>query len=89
MGLVDEVKAIAAVILEFSGNALTPCMAGIRYYTPAYYAKYRTDTMAVLAIWLPTGAHVFLIGAPVTRTQQATVPKWDALNLQYDADRDR
>ena len=72
-----------AVMLEFSGNALTRCMAKVGYYTPAYYAKYRADTMAAIATWVPTGAHVFLVGAPVTRKQQQSVPNWDALNLQY------
>ena len=72
-----------AVMLEFSGNALTRCMANVGYYTRAYYAKYRADTMAAIGIWVPTGAHVFLIGAPVTRQQQESVPNWDALNLQY------
>jgi hypothetical protein len=74
---------VEAVILEFSGNALTPCMAGIEYYTPAYYAKYRADTMAAIAIWVRADAHVFLMGAPVTRAQQGSVPQWDALDLQY------
>ena len=74
---------VEAIILEFSGNALTPCMAGLSYYTPAYYAKYRADTMAAISTWVRTGAHVFLIGAPVTRQQQESVPLWDALNLQY------
>ncbi len=74
---------VEAVILEFSGNSLTPCMAGLSYYTPAYYAKYRADTMAAISTWVRTGAHVFLIGAPVTRQQQESVPLWDALNLQY------
>ena len=72
-----------AVVLEFSGNALTACMAGIGYNTPAYYAKYRADTLAAIAIWVPAGAHVFLVGTPVTRAQQAFDPNWDALDLQY------
>jgi hypothetical protein len=74
---------LEAVLLEFSGNATTPCMSGVGSYTPAYYAKYKADTMAAIALWVPTGAHVFLIGAPVTREQQDAVPHWDALNLQY------
>jgi hypothetical protein len=74
---------LEAVMLEFSGNAMTSCMAGVRYYTPAYYAKYRADAMAALSIWVPTGVHVFLVGAPVTRAQAASVRGWDALNLQY------
>jgi len=72
-----------AVMLEFSGNALTRCMAHVGFYTPAYYAEYRADTMEAIAIWVPTGAHVFLIGAPVTREQQKSVPHWNALNLHY------
>lgn len=72
-----------AVVLEFSGNALTPCMAGIVDYTPAYYARYKTDTMAAIAIWVSTGARVFLVGAPVTRAQQASVHDWGALDAQY------
>ena len=72
-----------AVVLEFSGNALTPCMAGIADYTPAYYAKYRADTMTAISIWVPTGAHVFLVGSPLTRAQQASVRNWDALDRQY------
>ena len=74
---------VEAVMLEFSGNAQTRCMAGVGYYTPAYYAKYRADTLAAIAIWARTGAHVFLVGAPVTRRQQETVPRWDTLDLQY------
>lgn len=74
---------VKAVMLEFGGNAITPCMAGVGYYTPAYYAKYRADTMAAIAIWVDTGAHVFLIGTPVTRAQQESVSHWDALNLQF------
>ena len=72
-----------AVMLEFSGNEVTRCMAGIRDYTPAYYVKYKADTMAAIAIWVPTGAHVFLVGAPVTRAQQASVRNWNALGAQY------
>jgi len=73
-----------AVILEFSGNALTSCMAGIRVDSPAFYAKYRADTLAAVALWVSAGAHVFLVGSPVTRAQQAADPDWDALNLQYE-----
>ena len=63
-----------AVMLEFSGNALTRCMAKVGYYTPAYYAKYRADTMAAIGTWAPTGAHVFLVGAPVTRGNSSPCP---------------
>jgi hypothetical protein len=72
-----------AVELQFSGNALTPCMKGLKPGTPAYYSKYRTDTEAAIKIFVPSGAHVYLISAPVTRSQQAD-PNWhDTLNRQY------
>jgi hypothetical protein len=74
-----------AVELEFSGNAITPCMKGYIPATPAYYEKYRTDTLAAIGIFVPGGAHVFLIGAPIARSQQTSSPDWDRINQQYVA----
>jgi hypothetical protein len=71
-----------AVELEFSGNNLTPCMKGYERYTPRYYEKYRDDTMRAIHIFTAGGAHVFLIGAPITRTE--SVPDWRRLNQQYE-----
>jgi len=71
------------VVLQFSGNALTPCMEGYVPYTASYLEKYRIDTEKALDIFVPGGAHVFLVGAPITREQQESVPGWDALNRQY------
>jgi hypothetical protein len=71
-----------AVQLEFSGNALTPCMKGYSPGSPAYYDKYRADTLAAIEIFVPGGAHVFVIGAPISKTGQSD-PNWDRLNLQY------
>jgi hypothetical protein len=51
----------------------------------AYYQKYRTDTLAAIGIFVPGGAHVFLIGAPIARSQPASNPNWDRLNQQYVA----
>jgi hypothetical protein len=73
----DEVE------LEFSGNALTPCMKGYVPGSPAYLAKYQHDTLAAIGIFRPSGAHVFLIGAPIGRSQQSSDPGWDRLNQQY------
>jgi hypothetical protein len=72
-----------AVELEFSGNALTPCMKGLARPEPAYYAKYRADTEAAIKIFVPAGAHVYLIGTPITRAQSLSGPNWNALNVQY------
>jgi hypothetical protein len=72
-----------AVELQFSGNALTPCMKGFEPGTPGYYSKYRADTQAAIKIFVPSGAHVYLIGAPISRSEQAD-PSWhDTLNRQY------
>jgi hypothetical protein len=73
------------VQLMFSGNALTQCMRGYPFGSQAYYDKYRADTQAAINIFVPPGAapaHVFLIGAPITRSQQSN-PDWDRLNRQY------
>lgn len=72
-----------AVELEFSGNNLTPCMSGYQSYSTAFYEKYRADTLKAIDIFVPAGAHVYLIGAPITRQQQQSVPGWQRLNLQY------
>jgi hypothetical protein len=72
-----------AVELEFSGNNLTPCMKGHELYSPSFYEKYRTDTLAAIEIFVPHGAHVYLIGAPITRAQ-VSVPDWQRLNQQYE-----
>jgi hypothetical protein len=72
-----------AVQLEFSGNNLTPCMKGYELYSPEYYEKYRADTLSAIEIFTAGGAHVFLIGAPITRAQRS-VPDWQRLNMQYE-----
>jgi hypothetical protein len=72
-----------AVDIQFSGNALTPCMAGYAPPSEAYYQKYRSDTLTAINIFAPSGAHIYLIGAPISRSQQESEPNWDALNKQY------
>jgi hypothetical protein len=72
-----------AVDIQFSGNALTPCMADYVSPSEAYYEKYRTDTLAAINVFAPSGAHIYLIGAPISRSQQESEPNWDALNKQY------
>lgn len=72
-----------AVEIEFSGNNLTPCMSGLALYSPQYYAKYEDDTMRAIDIFTAGGAHVLLVGAPITKAQQS-VPDWQHLNQQYE-----
>jgi hypothetical protein len=81
MSEVEATHHPIAVELQFSGNALTPCMEGFTA-GQTYYDKYRADTEAAIKIFVPAGAHVYLIGAPITKSQQSD-PNWDQLNTQY------
>ncbi|HVM66863.1 MAG TPA: hypothetical protein VMU14_18490, partial [Acidimicrobiales bacterium] len=57
-----------AVVIEFSGNALTPCMKaldGSPLTTEAYFAKYLQDTETVRGIF-PPATLLFLAGSPTT-----------------------
>ena len=59
-----------AVVIEFSGNALTPCMhdANSAPLTgDAYYAKYLEGATEALAIFSRSGTRVYFVGAPLTR----------------------
>jgi hypothetical protein len=53
-----------AVVLEFSGNDYTPCMAGEQTGSPQYLAKIRTDTQAAIDLLRADGLEVFLVGIP-------------------------
>ena len=53
-----------AVVLEFSGDNFTPCMAGDPIGSAQYYAKYKSDMQAAIDIFRPYGTEVFLIGVP-------------------------
>jgi hypothetical protein len=60
-----------AVVVEFSGNALTPCMqdaAGTPLSGDAYFQRYGSDAEAVVTTFLPTGAQLFFAGAPISRS---------------------
>ena len=59
-----------AVVVEFSGNAFTPCMkdaTGAALTGDAYLARYEADAETVMAIFEPIGARVFFAGAPIGR----------------------
>ena len=51
-----------AVLIQFSGNALTPCMLT----GEAHDARYRADAQAAIGIFAAVD-HVFVVGAPVDR----------------------
>jgi hypothetical protein len=73
-----------AVELEFSGNNLSACMKGYDLYTPAYYQKYRDDTLTAIGIFSSGDTHIYLVGAPITK-KQLSVPNWRTLNNTYQA----
>jgi len=73
-----------AVVVEFSGNALTPCMkdrTGHGLTGEAYFEKYTEDTRSVVQIFGPT--LVYFIGAPISRRADelgdSTVERLDAI----------
>jgi hypothetical protein len=62
-----------AVVVEFSGNALTPCMEALDdrpLSGAAYFAKYAADAAAVLRIFTPRHAIVLFAGAPISRSAE-------------------
>jgi hypothetical protein len=64
-----------AVVVEFSGNALTRCMRaldGSALAGAAYFEKYAADAAAVLDIFTPGHALVFFAGAPISRRAERT-----------------
>ena len=61
-----------AVVVEFSGNAITPCMTdasgqSLAADTASYHERYLVDAREVLSIFEATGTRVYFAGAPITR----------------------
>jgi len=91
----DEMRADAArlrpsaVVVEFSGNALTPCMmdaAGqsLAVSPSAYHGKYAADAHEVVSIFSATGTRVYFAGAPKTlRAEEIGDPESGWLNTLY------
>jgi hypothetical protein len=60
------------VVIEFSGNALTPCTAGLdgrslAFHPDALEARYAEDAAEVVSIFSAVGARVLFAGSPVAR----------------------
>ncbi len=73
-----------AVVIEFEGNNMTPCMDHEARGTRAYFDKYRTDAARAVGDFVPGGTHVYLIGAPVTLAEWAHhQTDWMVLNGIY------
>ena len=54
-----------AVVLAFSGDAFSPCMAGYQLGRAPYFAKYQSDTQTAIDIFRAIGTKVVLVGLPV------------------------
>ena len=64
-----------AVVIEFSGNAFTPCMrdlAGRPLSGPAYFEKYSGDARTALGIFAKVDSRVYLAGSPLGRLAEQT-----------------
>ena len=64
-----------AVVVEFSGNALTECMRaldGSALSGEAYLTKYRQDADEVVRIFSAVGARVYFAGSPISKSAQAS-----------------
>ena len=76
-----------AVVLEFSGNALTPCMRGpdgAPLSGLGYFYKYAADAKEALQIFAPGGALVYFAGSPIShRAELAGDPTTPALHRIY------
>jgi hypothetical protein len=75
------------VIIEFSGNALTPCMHddnNAPLISEAYFSKYVHDAGEALRIFTPTGAAVYFVGTPISRhATEVHDPDAGRLNTLY------
>jgi hypothetical protein len=78
-----------AVVVEFSGNALTPCMRALdrsMLSGAAYFEKYAADAATVLDIFTPGHTLVFFAGAPISRGAERTDdPTAATLHAMYAA----
>jgi hypothetical protein len=79
-----------AVVVEFSGNALTPCMSDAAGVSLAlspddYRRRYAEDAQAVLDIFGAAGTRVYFASAPKSRqAEEARDPEAGWLNALYE-----
>ena len=76
-----------AVVIEFSGNAFTPCMQNADGTPPTpdqYFDRYRDAATEALRIFAPSGTHVYFVGTPINRHAAETHdPNAGLLNHLY------
>jgi hypothetical protein len=75
------------VVIEFSGNAFTPCMQdenGAAVTGDDYFDRYRDAATEALRIFAPSGTHVYFVGTPISRsTMESHNPDAGRLNRLY------
>jgi hypothetical protein len=78
-----------AVVFEFAGNNVTPCMQGPSgpLTGAALAQKYRDDARAATGIFAGAGVRVHWIGAPPIATAEA--PDFELVRRLYEAEPDR
>ena len=80
----------SVVVVEFSGNALTPCMMGpdgvsLLATRDVYFDKYARDAAEVLAIFSASPTRVVFVGAPISRrAEESRDPEANRLNRMYE-----
>ena len=82
-GLLTAAKSrvLSVAVIDFSGNALTPCMTGAPVGTPAYFARYHIDIWVATMALVSSGTNVVLAGSPETFKQaQQGGTSWEWLN---------
>jgi hypothetical protein len=52
-------------VLAFSGDAFSPCMAGVQLGSLQYYARYKDDARTAISIFGSVGTRVVLVGVPL------------------------
>jgi hypothetical protein len=75
-----------AVVIQFSGNALTPCMSGSDGSSlkgRAYFDRYEADAEAAIAKFAGTDTQVIFAGAPLAENDQGDY-KGGFLNAIYE-----
>lgn len=80
----DAELAPDLVVLQFSGNTFTPCMAGITGEGPDWLTKYRSDAERAASFWTRRGAHVIFVGNP-RHVEQPVLGGPHPLDLVYEA----
>jgi len=75
-----------AVVMEFSGNTFTSCMAGCPPESSSAVSKYCADVSAAIRLFLSVGTHVFLDGTPISYEQSISHDRhWNDLNRSFAA----